>query len=461
MALNPLVAASFPRKAPPAAVAKQIAMNTRMMGKKRDITHKLSIGGLHVTTLKGWSKNEMAYSAGSTATATIPIDPDFDLFALYQAHLKEHDKPLTFDVTTTMYLNSTEVAFKDAADFSGVITSLRMSRKSGVYTITAASYAQILQNEKVTISLFAETIETATTSDLVGSLVRQYGKGLKTVDGKGKTTVYASKLKVKDVFGAQGVQQAVNMSVWDLLMSFASKDGVDMFVKGDVLYYAKKPTDPKNDITELNGVEPSYTYTWDENILDLEIEHSPLFAHDISVTVKSYQTSTQQTYTSTATMSEAKVRAIAAQLERDPASLKIDMDKSIAKMDAQRKPRKGKVVTSAKLTAARVGNKENYTFTLQNATQEDCDRVAAQIAEDISRKEFVVTLTVLGQPDFNPRQYIRLRNTGSKATDQVYAIKSINTRSELSQTGGETEGYLTTFVLVNHAVQSVGASLGV
>lgn len=462
MALYPLVASKLPRNpvaTPPSGPPKPI--NIRMIGRKRDIYHKLTIGGLQVAHLMGWSKSEQAYSAGSTATATIPLTKEFDLFSLYQAHLKEHDKPLTFEVTTTMLLDSTETLFKDAPDFSGVITSVKLSKTAGTYTITASSYAQVLQNEKVNEVISGTASKRKTTTEVVKDFATRYGQGLKIVDANGKSTVFESKMTLGTIYKEQAVQQAVNISVWDLFMSFAAKDGADVFVKGDVLYYVKKAADASPDITELVAVEPSYTYDCDTSIKSLDIDHSPLFSHDISVTVKSYQPLTQETVTSTAAMSEAKVKALAVQLETDPDSLKPSYEKSQTKMAAVRKPKAGKTVSSGQLSVGRVGNKENYTFVLPNASQEDCDRIAAQIAEDISRKEFLVTLTVLGQPDFNPRQYIKLVNTGSAASDQVYAIKSLDTRSEYPQAGGESEGYVTTFTLVNHAVQSVGTGLGV
>jgi hypothetical protein len=366
---------------------------------------------------------------------------------------------MPFSILTSMSLDGV-VEFTDAAEFSGVLTSVRMKRSAGVYVLTASSYALILQNEKVNEVLATGANSKKTTSQVVREFTKRFGQGLKTVNKDGKNTVHDFKTTIGQVYKQQAVQQATNMPVWDLFMSFAAKDNADVYVEGDVLYYQPKPVDLSPDVTELRGTEPTYTYRWGYNILDLDIEHSPLFSHEVSVTVKSLQPLTHETYTSTATMSDAKVKALAQQLEQNPEKLAPTFERSQRTMSAHRKPGQARTVTSGDLSAPRMHSKENYTYVIQGASQEDCDRIASQIAKDISRKEFICTLTVLAQPNFNHRQYIRLQDTGSAAADQVYAIKAFEVSWTMPESGDSTEGYKAVFTLVNHAVQSTGASLG-
>jgi hypothetical protein len=435
-------------------------LNERMVGVSRQLDFKLRVGGYLSHKLQAWSKSEMAYCAGSNASATIPIQKGFDIFKLYQDYIKEHKKPLPFAILTSMALDGV-VEYTDAPEFSGVVTTVRMNRRAGVYVLTAASYAQVLQFEKVNEILATGANSRKTTSQVVKEYTQKFGQGLKTVDKDGKSTVHDFKTTIGQVYKQQAVQQAVNMPVWDLFMSFAAKDNADLYVEGDVLYYQPKPVDLSPNVTSLEGTEANYTYKWGYNILDLEIEHSPLFSHEVSVTVKSVQLLTQQTYTSTATMNDAKVKAMAEQLEKNPNTLAPTFDRSQKKMAKHQKPGQSRVVTSGALSSPRIGNKENYTYVIQNGSQEDCDRISAQIAKDISRKEFLVTLTVLAQPNFSHRQYIRLQNTGSEAADQVYAVKAFEVSWTMPDSGDSTEGYIARFTLVNHAVQTSGASLGV
>lgn len=435
-------------------------LNRRMVGVTRQLDFSLRLGDYAMANLISWSKSDMAYCAGSNASATIPISKDFDLFKVYQDYIKKHDKPMSFSVLTSMALDGVP-EFVDASEFSGVLTGVRMRKKAGVYELTAASYAQVLQAEKVNEILATGANSRKTTSSVIVEYTRRFGQGLKTTDKNGHATVHVFTTTVGQIYKEQAVKQATNIPVWDLFASFAAKDGADLYVEGDVLYYQPKVVDRTPDITTLSGTPETMEYDWEDNILDLTIEHSPVFSHEISVTVKSVQLLTQQTYTATATMSEGKVKAIARQLEQVPGSLNPTFQRSERKMDKLRKPGQSRTVSSGDLSAPRIGNKENYTFVIQNASQEDCDRVAAQMAEDISRKEFIASLTVLAQPDLNTRMYPRLKNTGSEAADQVYAIKSIETSWSMPESGSDTEGYVAVLTLVNHAVQSTGASLGV
>lgn len=446
---------AFPRKLPPGVQdatdpkGRAPAHYDGSLGvnRARQVRCNLWLGGVKIPRFSRWEKNEAASSAAGTIDVTVSmqdLDTMFDVFAVSMTVL-----PLPILVETTMTINGKKM-FDDADEFNGVVDRIEADYNAGVYHITGRSYAQILMNAKLTETFSSTADAPKKTWQVVQEVVKKYGQGLKAVVDQSFTT------SVGQIYKEQLVKAVVNISAWDLLESFAQKDHADLFVKGDTVYYVKKPTDTAADITTLNGTKPSYTFIWGYNIKKLKVEHSPMFSHDITVTVKSYQPRTGQTYTKTVTMSDAKVAALARQLETTPEAVKPKYDASKAKFRSAHK----ELSTSGKVAAAKIGNKENYTFTIPNASQEDCDRVALRIMEDISRKEFIVTLEVLAQPDYSARQYIKIEGTSSPTVNQVYAIKNIKTVCEMPDDGADASGYTTTFTLINHAVQSTGAALG-
>ena len=417
------------------------------VGAVRNVGHKLLIGGLPVPGLLRWSKNEMTYSAGSSAELTLrgELVENQEWLSVSQNVL-----PLPVVLTTDLVVNG-KAMFTDAEEFSGVVDTLDYDPKTNLYTVNVSSYARVLVNTKISETIAGASGSAKTTGQTIIDLTKKYGKGLKVyVDPE------LMKTPVGRVYKEQQVKALRNIPVWDLFQSFAQYDKADLFVKGDTLFYVRKPTDTSQNITQLKGVKANYAYTYGRNIIGINITHAPLFSHDVTVTVRSHQSRTDQSYESTKNMSDLEITKLAQKLEgvsRD------ELDKlnaaSKAKMAKKRKnsSKAGKQV-EGKAAVARIGNKENYVFVVPNATQEDCERIAQKIMEDIARHEFAVTLTVLGQPDFNPLQYIGLLNLPVSVANQVYAIKSLSTQSDPSS------GYLTTFTLVNHEVQTVGVSLG-
>lgn len=418
--------------------------NTHGVGQGRQVSHKVFIGNVEVQGFQRFDKDESPYSAGSSMTVTLRMEDELDIHALSQKII-----PLTLRVTTTVLVDGV-LAFKaDTDEFEGIIDTIEEDYDTASVTVSARSYAQVLLNEKVNEVFSSAATSPKTTSQVVKELVAKYGKGLKCV-------VHDFKTPVGKFFKDRAVKVTNNVPAWDLIVSFANEDHADVFVKGDTLYYVRKSTDVAPDITELKGAPASYEYVWGINILSLKVRHAPMFSHDIQVTVTSYQPKTGKSFVGKKNMTAAKLDALAAKLEKNPDDIAAMQDKSLGKYANKR--RAGRI--ESKASAARIGNKENYSFFVPGLTQEDCDRLAAKIMADISRKEFIVNMTVLAQPDFTPRQYIKLSGTRSKNTDQVYAIKNMRTSSEVPQSGGTSDGYKTQFTLVNHSVQTVGTNLG-
>ena len=417
------------------------------VGSVRVIRHKVTLGGVEIDTVKRWSKEELAYSAGSNAAVTFKIE-ETDWLAVAQKVV-----PLPLVIRTTLMVDG-QFVFTDAEEFSGIVDSLDLKPMEGVYEVHASSYARILVNEKISETIAGTANANKTTGQVIKEMTAKYGKGLKChVDPYLMTAT-----KVGKVYKAQMVKTIKNMPIWDLFQSFAQHDHADLFVKGDTLYYVRKPVDANPDITELGNVKPSYVFRYGHNIEHVTVKHSPLFSHDVTVTVRSYQPRTQQTYESTKNMSQMQINKIAKQLEITAS--REELDALNAKSLARMKSRGGREMVGAKAAPARIGSKENFTFVVPNATQEDCERIAEKIMEDIARKEFILDVKVLGQPDYNPRQYIQIEALPAKSANQVYAIKSIRTSSGVNDSG-QAEGYATELMIVNHAVQTPGASFGV
>lgn len=456
---------TFARKAGAASLqtagAKAGSVAGAQPGTKRTIRHNVQIGGLTGFVFESFEKNISAYSAGSTLSITIPMYQPYlgttvgntavdltattngnlgiDLLELSQTYL-----PLEIIVYTTVQTDGNTINFNNAEEFRGIIDTIDLDMDTGTYSVQASSYARILANAKINEVFSSQVLQQMTTSQLAQRLVAEYGKGLKwwSYNPSFSTNVGA-------LMKHQLARSFMNMSVWDVLESFALYDDADLYVEGDVLYYTKHAPESKNLFVVDTSGRTEYTYTWGTNIEHLKIQHSPMFAHDISVAVKSYQASTKSTVSSQMNANAAKIYAVAHALEVGDTAKYAPMITSALTKAVHR----GRVFKTAKASAAPISNKAQYVFTVNGLSQADCDRVAYNIFQDISRRELVVTLTVLGQPDFNPRQIIRLQGTGTVA-DQVYAIKSFTTCS------GTEQGYTTTFTLVNHDVQTVGANLG-
>lgn len=435
-----LTAKTFPRR--PTPNPDSSGLNMHGVGVAREVSFKALLGGVEIPGLKSFTKDEAPYSAGSSLSMVFHMDDSFDVHLISQEVL-----PLTARLETTVKINGAD-AFPDKEEFEGVVDNIEEDYNAATITISARSYAQILLNEKINEVFTSKASQAKTTSQVVKDMVAKYGKGLKAVVDDFKTPVGR-------FFKDKAVKVTTNLPVWDLLTNFANEDHADLYVKGQTLYYVKKPVDKAVDITQLNGHPANFSYAWMKNILKLSIRHAPMFSHDVTVTVNSYNARTGKTFTGKSNMSALKIAAVATALETDKVTATSLSAKSDAKF-SKRKP--GKVTGTA--AAARIGNKENYAFNVPNLSQEDCDRVAARIMADISKKEFIVNMTVLGQPNFNPRQYIKLSGTRSKRTDQVYAIKNIHTSFGMPDSGGQAQGYLTQFTLVNHAVQTTGTNLG-
>lgn len=421
-------------------------------GTVRGISNYVQIGGVTLFDPISWSKTDLAYGAGSSCEITLRANDDIAIggFSTQSGQSYKQDwltmsqtiLPLPVLLFTTMSVDG-KVIFDKAEEFSGIVDTISIDLGKNSLVLNCTSYARILVNAKITETVAGDSSTGKTTSQVVDYLVKKYGKGL-------KSQIYNFTTPVGNIYKQQQVKTLRNIAVWDVIESFAEKDNADVFVKGDTLYYVPKPTEVKASVTDLGGVTADYSFDYLKDFIDCKIEHAALYSHDVTVTVRSYQRRTKQSYESKYNMKDQQIDKTAAALEMNPDVFDQQNAASLARMRQQR-PRE---LQQAKVTTPKIQSKESYVFNIPNATQEDCDRIARKITEDITRKEFLIELTVNAQPDFNPRQFIKLNSMPYEILNQVYAIKSITTGA------GNGEGYQAKFTLVNHHVQSAGTSLG-
>lgn len=416
-------------------------------GLVRQVSHAVNIGGVDLSSAAGivsFNKTDMSYSAGSTCDVVVSANYDLKLMSNSQTTI-----PMPIVVTTTLVING--VTYPKMEEFSGIVDTLDLDPKTSTYHITGSSHGRLLVNAKITETVAGSLNSNQGVSDAVKYLIAKYGKGL-------TAHVDTFNVPLGSLYKSSMVNNILNVSVWDFLTWLANRVNADLFVKGSVLYFIHQSVDPNADVTDLknSGIVPNFVFTLGTDIVDIDIRHAPLFAHDVTVTVKSYQPRTNQSYISTKNMSDLQIDHLAKRVETQGGrnSLSAANAASLSKMHRK----KQYDVTQAN-TKSRIGTNENYTFVVPNATQDDCDRLALKLMGDISQAEFLITLTVLGRPDFNSRQHVRLANMPETPINQVYAVKSVETSSGAGRRG-QARAYLTRLTLVNHAVQTAGTSLG-
>jgi hypothetical protein len=428
------------------AVPEQPTVNMTGVSAARKIRHAVTLGQQYnVINYIEWNRTESSYSAGSSAEVSMRLNgQSVDLFDMAQQKAKD-GAGMRVDIATAL----DDGPFK--SEFSGIADTITYDYNAGTITVAAMSFAQILLNAKITVNAIRRT-----SGEFVQELVKTYGCGMKS-----SVDLAAFKTPIGKVFHTENaVRSIMNMRVWDVIESLALVDGADLYVIGDTLYYRQR--DPKHkaaDILTLGRTVADFTYEWGKNILKLNVAQSPTFAHDVQVTVRSYSPRDGSIFTGTYDRQKMEVDAMAAGMEIDGGKAQAIKAKAVAKIGPRKTKQPKKFVSSGQILSQKIKNREQYVFTVPNASQADCDRIAAQIAKDIARHEFVVNIDVLAQPDLNARQFINLKGTGTKA-DQVYTIKSLTVSSRPPSEGSTEGGYTASMTMVNHYIRTVGENLG-
>ncbi|QEH36497.1 Phage late control gene D protein (GPD) [Aquisphaera giovannonii] len=189
---------------------------------------------------------------------------------------------------------------------------------------------------------------------------------------------------------------------WDLLTYLAQREGFDVWVSGTTLYFQPSPseTNPPYLLLVSRNADGSFVSNGER----ISLRRSQTLARDVIVKVRSWNQKQQRAFTVTAKRSQAK---------------------------------KGQRVG---------GEAQTYSFVRPNLTQEQAQRVAESLAEDITRHERVLNASLPGDNELVTRSMVRLVGTGT-GWDQLYYPDIVTRRLSMA------EGYRMELKAKNHSTQ--------
>ena len=208
-------------------------------------------------------------------------------------------------------------------------------------------------------------------------------RGLKVVAPQSKTIVGT-------LFGEDSTEISDRFSEWDLLTFLAQREGRDLYVEGDTLYFVPKtePSRPALNVVMPRPNEPS-------DFTQFRFERNLILARDITVRVVSYDYLTGETVKKTA---KAKHKG-----------------------------------SGGRATTAR-GQRSTYVRTYPNLSPEQAEARAMSELEDLSRHEVRVFFAGPARKGLHPHDKIRVTGSDS-AFDQDYYV------DEIIRTLSVDEGY--------------------
>ncbi|MDE3023356.1 MAG: hypothetical protein KGI54_16155 [Pseudomonadota bacterium] len=200
---------------------------------------------------------------------------------------------------------------------------------------------------------------------------------------------------------------AHSITDWDLLVYLAQQEDFDVFVAGTSLYFQPKAVAQGAPFqvwwSRVNGVATS-------NVQNLQMKRSATIAHDVSVTVQSWNS-----YQG-----------------------KLVQAKASSKANGSSSP----------------GPAQNYVFYRPNMTPSQAADYANQRLADISRHERVISFDIPGEMTLTPRSVLQLSKTGTPF-DQLYYPDTITRSIHFKR------GYCESVTARNHTVsQQVSLASG-
>jgi phage protein D len=217
-----------------------------------------------------------------------------------------------------------------------------------------------------------ETFTNQTSSDIAATLAAR--RGLSVDLEPTKTPVGAYWQLEHDRITLDSFSRAT--TEWDLLVTLAAHEGFNVWVTGTILHFRPEKADQIN--------PPEITPS---DVLSLELERALTLAHDIEVTVKSWNSRQAHAFTQTAR--------------------------------ATRSGGKGGGGGKAKT--------QRYVYVVPNLTPDNALKLAQSRLAELSRHERVISAEMPGELDLVPRQQIQLTGTNT-ALDQTYWIDEITRR---------------------------------
>ena len=178
-------------------------------------------------------------------------------------------------------------------------------------------------------------------------------------------------------------------SEWDLLCYLAEREGFDVWVRGETLYFHPP----------VQETQPPYELTWADpgagspasNCKTLALSRSQTLARGVEVKVRSWNQGQEKAFTAVA-----------------------------------RRSRKGVAISPADDTAL-----QTYVYTVPNLTREQATKYAQTMADKITRHERLLSAELPGDLELDSRSLVRLSGTGT-SWDQTYYPESVTRRLSFS-----------------------------
>lgn len=167
---------------------------------------------------------------------------------------------------------------------------------------------------------------------------------------------------------------------WDLIVRLAKNENFDAFVTGRELHFQP--------ITDITKVEP-YGVRWSPegrtgDVLNLHLDRSLTLAKDVVVIVRSWSSGQGRGFTRSSPAGAARAKVAA-------------------------------------------GTAQRYTYTRPNLTEDQAQKEADRLREDITKHERNISFDCPGELDLTPRDAIKL-HTGWPSWDQTYFVNTITRR---------------------------------
>ncbi len=220
-----------------------------------------------------------------------------------------------------------------------------------------------------------ETFLNKTSSEVAIYLAGRH-RHLKTVDANGQptitpTTTLVSRYYQQDHDRVSHDQFSRAGTEWDLLAFLAQQEDFDLFVSGTALYFQPAQTGAAG-----------YSVTWNPqtrtgDVVGLTLERSLTLAKDVQVTVRSWNS------------------------------------------------RQGRAFTRKSGTAGKGSMAQTYAYTRPNLTEDQAQKLADSLREQITRHERTASLTLPVEVALTPRDPIALQGVGA-SWEQTYFVASIS-----------------------------------
>lgn len=391
------------------------------------------IGGVPLQVLT-WDAERHAYSGADSCSMELALSSTPDLMAMSQEVKGDSQKPLELQIYGG-YVNPAEIGPpKLDLVFDGIVDSLDGDWNDDAYHIGGRSWAYLLMTAKTT-AIYPNTVA----SEVARTIAARHG--LDFSDGGQRSQVKAGK-----AYAEAHMLAGRNVTEWDLLAHLAQFEGRELFVRGKKLYYLpEQPDGAQPQAVFYWGGVPQGVPPWKPGTVMAPIErlratHWAQFSHDIVVTCTSVHPKSGQIFKADWDGARNKAAAQSGRLG------------GRAPVPTARRGRKPARQT-AKMQAPRIGEREQYRFHFVGLTKNQLDERARAIWLDLSRHEFVCTVTLAGDTRFDVHETYLIQGTGRVIDRQVYRPKSVRLAY------GAHDGFSANLTLTSHHVQTTGSLL--